>query len=98
MLFRTNPIVILTVGLSVLIVMMFVIVFGDNGWLDLRSLQKERDQLVEKKTLLFQENVSLYRQIDRLKNDLPYIETTARRELGIIDENELIFKIRPARQ
>lgn len=98
MVFRTNPIFILTGGLFVLVAMMFIIVFGDNGWLDLRTLNQERDHLIEKKSTLFQENVILYRQIDRLKNDLHYIELTARRELGIVDENELIIKIKPPKE
>lgn len=90
---RTNPMIILTCGLCVLIAMMFVIVFGNNGWLDLRALQQERDQLIEKKAVLFEENTTLFRQIDRLKHDPQYIEATARRELGMITENDMILKL-----
>lgn len=98
MVFRTNPIIILASGLFILVAMMFIIVFGDNGWLDLRTLNQERDHLVEKKSTLFQENVILYRQIDRLKNDPHYIEQMARQELGIIGENEIILKIKPSKE
>jgi cell division protein FtsB len=90
---RSNPIIILASGIFILIAMLFVIVFGDNGWLDLRTLKLERDQLVEQKTALFQENVTLFRQIDRLKHDPQYNEVMARRELGMIEENEIILKL-----
>lgn len=90
---RSNPIIILASGIFILIAMLFVIVFGDNGWLDLRALKQERDQLMENKEALFQENITLFRQINRLKHDPKYNEAMARRELGMIDENEIILKL-----
>ena len=39
-------------------------------------------------------NLSLYREIDRLEHDTGYIEDVVRRELGLISEGEVIFKLK----
>ena len=39
-------------------------------------------------------NLSLYREIDRLKHDPKYIEDVVRRELGLIGKDEVIFKLK----
>ena len=35
----------------------------------------------------------MYTEIERLKHDPEYIENVARRELGMIGKNEVIFKV-----
>jgi cell division protein FtsB len=75
--------------------MLLLIIFGDNGVTDLRLLQTKRDRLIEKNETLARENVQLYHQIERLKNDPDYIESIARQELGMIGKDEVILKLRP---
>ena len=75
--------------------MLLLIVFGDNGVADLRLLQTKRDRLIEKNEILARENVHLYHQIERLRNDSDYIESIARQELGMIGKDEVIIKLRP---
>jgi cell division protein FtsB len=41
---------------------------------------------------LSRENLQLYRTIDRLQNDPSYVENVARREMGMIRADELIFQ------
>ena len=72
-----------------------LIIFGDNGITDLRLLQTKRDRLIEKNETLARENVQLYHQIERLKNDPDYIENIARQEFGMIGKDEVILKLRP---
>ncbi len=72
--------------------LLMLIVFGDKGLADLNMLKKSRDALVQKNESLLQENLSLYRSIERLKTDPYYIESIARKELGAVRKNELIFK------
>ena len=73
--------------------MLLFILFSDNGYLDLQSLKSEKERLIERNRQLEHENVVLYREIDRLKNDLEYIENVARRELGMVKKEEMVFKI-----
>lgn len=87
--------ILLSFALIVIFSMLLLIVFGDNGISDLRLLQTKRDRLIEKNEILARENVQLYHQIERLKNDPDYIESIARRELGMIGKDDVILKLRP---
>jgi cell division protein FtsB len=69
------------------------ILFGDDGLFDLRWLKTENTRLIERNLKLEQENLVLYREIDRLKNDLKYIENIARHELGMIGKGEVVVKL-----
>jgi len=87
--------ILLSFAVIVIFSMLLLIIFGDNGITDLRLLQTKRDRLIEKNETLARENVQLYHQIERLKNDPDYIESIARRELGMIGKDEVILKLRP---
>ncbi|MDD2317217.1 MAG: septum formation initiator family protein [Desulfobacterales bacterium] len=76
--------------------MLFLIIGGENGLKDLSALRNQRDGILEKKARIQKENIRLYREIDRLKNDPAYIESVARKELGMIGKNEVILKTRDA--
>ena len=68
-----------------------VIVFGDNGLVELSRLRAQERTLAGQNEALARENVSLYRTIDRLKNDPVYIESVARNELGMVGKHDVII-------
>jgi cell division protein FtsB len=70
----------------------FFIIVSEHGLADLIFLKKERRKLVEKSQRLNQENLSIVIEIERLKHDPGYIENIARKELGMIGQNEVILK------
>jgi len=74
--------------------LLLFIIFDDNGLVDLNALKKERNGLIEKNAGITMDNLSLYREIDRLKHDSIYIEDVVRRELGLIGKDEVIFKVK----
>lgn len=69
-----------------------VIIFDDNGFVDLQKMRKQRDEIIKQNEYLRDTNRALYREIDRLKNDTEFIENIARQELGMIGRDELILK------
>ncbi|OQY05487.1 MAG: hypothetical protein B6I22_07315 [Desulfobacteraceae bacterium 4572_123] len=71
-----------------------VIIFDDNGFVDLRKIRKQRDEIIKQNEHVRDTNRDLYREIDRLKNDTEFIENIARQELGMIGRDELILKPR----
>lgn len=80
--------------ISILIAMfgfLQVILFGENGYLELLRLRSAHQKLEHTQARLTQENLQLYRSIDRLKNDPVYVENIARQELGMIRSDEMIF-------
>ena len=72
--------------------------FGENGLADLYRLKTERDILLKKNDELIQKNLSLYREIERLKNDPEYVENVARNELGVIGKDEVVIKVKKGRK
>jgi len=85
--------ILLSFAILSLFFMLLLIVFGDKGLADLNLMRQGKDGLIEKNTLIMQENIYLYNSIKRLKNDLDFIENIARHELGVVARSELIFKI-----
>ena len=82
----------LAAALIVILSTLLLIVFGDNGLTDRKRLKARFSEVVSENTAIAKENARLYRQIERLKNDPAYIESIARRELGMIGRNEVIVK------
>ena len=86
--------ILLSLSILIIFSLLLFIVFGDNGLVDLNLLKRERNGLIEKNAGITMDNLSLYREIDRLEHDSGYIEDVVRRELGLIAEDEVIFKVK----
>lgn len=84
--------IFISLAVALMFSLLFFIIFGEHGFIDLNALKAEKVQLNEKNDRLTQENFSLSVEIDRLKHDPHYIENVARQELGMVGENELILK------
>jgi len=90
--------ILLALSILALSSLLIFIVFSENGLVDLNRLKMERDILLLKNEDLTQKNLSLYREIERLRNDPQYIENVARQELGVIGKGEVIFKTKKDRK
>ena len=74
--------------------LLLLIALGDNGLVELNRLRHTQQDIVEANARLTQENVQLYRAIDRLQSDSAYVENIARQELGMVRPDEMIFKFK----
>lgn len=66
--------------------------FGQHGFIHLYGVGKERqacEQMIKKLT---EENQTLFDEIQRLRTDSKYVEQVARKELGLVKENEIIYR------
>jgi cell division protein FtsB len=88
--------IILTGVAIVMCHLLLVVLFGDNGLIELNRKQDTYQRLLVKNEHLTQENLKMYRTIDRLANDPAFVESVARRELGMVRPDELIFKFAPS--
>ena len=79
---------------AAIVIIAAVAVFGDNGLIDLKRFKKERDGIISYNSALEKENVELEKKIALLKTDERYIEYVAKRELGMIGKDEVIYKFR----
>jgi len=66
--------------------------FGERGLVHLYRMERERQVHLKKIHRLEGENRKLMEEIDRLRNDRDYIESVARRELGLIKDHEILYR------
>ncbi|MFC1579298.1 septum formation initiator family protein [Thermodesulfobacteriota bacterium] len=69
--------------------------FGERGFIHLYRMEKERQIHLDKIHKLESENKRLLDEIKRLQSDKEHIESTARRELGVIKKNETLYRFIP---
>ena len=83
---------VINLGLmSVLVLMLFFLVFGEWGLLHYQRLSEERRLLEERSQALQRDNELLREKIYRIGKDDRYIEKIAREELGLVRKGEIIY-------
>ena len=84
--------------LALLIISICLIVgwlgFGERGFIHLYRMDKERETYIKKIGELEQEKQSLLEEIRRLRSDKEHIEALARRELGLIKDDEMLYRFK----
>jgi cell division protein FtsB len=66
--------------------------FGERGFIHLYRMEKERQSYIDRIRKLEAENRALLDEIDRLLNDHDYVESVARRELGFVKNDEVLYR------
>lgn len=66
--------------------------FGERGFIHLYKMEKEREVYLDRIGKLEQENQSLLEEIKRLRTDKEYVESLTRRELGLVKEDEILYR------
>ena len=66
--------------------------FGDHGLIHLYHKEMERQARVETIRQLAEENQSMLEEVRRLRTDMEYIESVARKELNLIKQNEIVYR------
>ncbi len=87
----------MSLGVLILLATALYTVFGDKGLVDVLHLKAEKARVTAINQELTDENLKLYREIERLKKDPEYIEEVARGELGVVGQDELVIKLKKGR-
>lgn len=66
--------------------------FGERGFIHLYRMDRERQAYQEKINTLERENRELLDEIQRLRSDREYVENLGRRELGLVKEDEIMYR------
>ena len=75
-----------------LIVAASVILFGNRGILDNYRLNQKHADLRKSNEEIVMKNDALKKEILLLRNDLRYIEKVARDELGMVRQNDKVYR------
>lgn len=70
--------------------------FGDRGILRAVQANRQKAALQEQVRQLEAANAELRQEIESLRNDRRYLEAVARKELGMVKDDELVYQFRPA--
>ena len=66
--------------------------FGERGFIHLYQMEKDRQAHIERILTLEKENQALLEEIRRLQTDKDYLESVARTELGLVKDNEILYR------
>ncbi|RJX30097.1 MAG: septum formation initiator family protein [Desulfarculus sp.] len=76
--------------LAAVVLLCAVVVF--RGAAHLSRVQEELSQAQQTNQRLDQENKALYRQVQRLRGDKAALERAARREMGLVGPDEMVYQ------
>lgn len=68
------------------------VLFGADGISRLLDLQAKRQELGSATVLRMQENAGLREQIAKLREDAQHLEALARRQLGLVRADEVVYR------
>lgn len=72
--------------------------FGDRGILRALQASRQRAALQEEVKQREASNAELRQEIESLRNDRRYLEAIARKELGMVKDDELVYQFRSAQK
>ena len=72
--------------------------FGERGFIHLYRMDTERQAYLERINKLERENRELLEEIQRLRSDRDYVENLGRRELGLVKEDELMYRFETTKE
>ncbi|MGB4600613.1 MAG: septum formation initiator family protein [Trichlorobacter sp.] len=75
---------------------LFFTVFGERGLLRIYEMRQEKTRINGKVSELKSENDKLRTEIAALHNDRYHLERIARKDLGLVKPNEIIYQFPPA--
>lgn len=71
---------------------LYFTIFGERGLLRIYHLNREKKDIQQRVDAMRNDNLRLVREIDALKNDRRYLESIARRDFGLVRQNETIYQ------
>ena len=78
----------------VLAALVGMMIFSESGFRDWSRLREEERRIIAENHALELENLRFAQKIKRLKLDLGTIENVARHQLGMVGEDEIVFRFK----
>lgn len=87
--------VVTALFLCILLALAGMLFFGQRGFRHLMVLQEQFAGLEQENRRIAEENERLRREIELLNDNMAYIEDIARKQLGLVKEDELVYQLQP---
>ena len=88
-----KKIVLITVGSIAVVILALLTIFGQRGTMHLMQLEKQVSEISMQNRQLQMQNERLREEIRLLRQSDEYIEDVARKELGLVKDNELVYHL-----
>lgn len=88
-------IIVTVLSLCTLLTVSGLLIFGQRGITHLVTLQEQFAELESENQRIELENSRLKKEIRLLRENLAYIEDIARKQLGLVKEDELVYQFQP---
>lgn len=88
---REKKLLIYSGSFCAALLILWMIFAPDRGVLDLFRAKRELQRIQAENIRLKSENKTLQDEIDRLQNDPAYLEEKARKEYGMLKDNEVLY-------
>lgn len=82
---------ILSIFFLIVFVIAIVAIFGDKGLVEVYSLKDDKETALEDNKFLNAENEKIKEEITRLETDNRYIAEIAKKDLGMVGADEVIY-------
>lgn len=70
-----------------------ILVFFVPGFIKIQELRSKNKFLTTKITQVKKENLSLKKEVEKLRNDSVYLESVARDKMGVVKKGEVVYRI-----
>ena len=92
---RVRPNLWLVIALLAGSCLFLIAIFGSNGLMRWLQSDQEKKSLTAELEKIEEQNARIRREIDALMHNGKYIETIARRDLGMVKADEIIYQFLP---
>ena len=83
------------IGVFLILALQYRLWFSDVGYLAQREIREEIRRTEIRNAKLEARNREMAKEIEALSGDLAHIESEVREELGMVGENETLYRLRP---
>ena len=83
----------LLITMVLLVPALLWLALGQRGLIRLYSSEMERQDYLNRIEALSRENQVLIEEVERLRSDLQYIESVARKELRLVGRDDVIYRL-----
>ena len=83
------------ISAAVILFVLFFTVFGERGLIRIYEISREKQEIARKSEELRTENERLKREVEALKSDRRYLESIARKDFGLVRQNEIVYQFSP---
>ena len=91
---KIKKIILIILFITAVTIGLAITIFGQRGFIHMVMLEKELEEFRNQNSQLQKENDAIKQEIELLKNNVKHMEELARKELGLVKKDELVYHLK----